>query len=272
MIPYYDEDGIAIFHGDARDVWPVEPSSVACVVFSPPYNAGIDYDDHDDVMPWPEYEALATAVCEQSHRALMAGGRAWVNVTPVVPTVPIPAGDHSGRGVNPRVSLLGLWTRTIEAAGLGIWDYIAWATPRGPSCAWGSWESPSGPNMRGEWETIIAAHRGPWARPHGAEFHGWKDKVGRWIDLTTNVWKMHPEPRTENGHPAPFPDALPTRCIRLSAFPGELVVDPFMGSGSTLFAARSLGRRAVGVERSERYCELAATRLSQGAFDFGGAA
>lgn len=272
MTPYYEDDFATIYHGDAQDDWPVEDRTAACVVFSPPYNVGLDYDEHDDVMSWPDYRHMARAVALSSRDALISGGRCWVNVTPVVPVKPIAAGYHSGRGVNPRVSLIGLWTAALESAGLGIWDYVAWATPRGPGCAWGSWESPSGPNMRGEWETIIAAHRGPWAREHPAEFKGWKDKVGRWIDLTTNVWRMQPEARGPEGHPAPFPEDLPARCIRLSTFPGELVIDPFMGSGTTLVAARALGRRAVGIECSERYCEIAARRLSQSVLDFGGVA
>jgi DNA modification methylase len=272
MTPYYEDDYVALYHGDARQWWPVAPQSAACVVFSPPYNVGLEYDEHDDVMPWPDYERMAFDVAGQSWRGLIDGGRMWVNVTPVVPAAPIAAGDHWGRGVNPRKSLLNIWDNAILASGLGIWDYVAWPTPRGPGCAWGSWQSPSGPNMRGEWETIIAAHRGPWARPHPPEFKGWQDNVGRWIDLCSNVWKMQPEARVPGGHPAPFPDDLPSRCIRLSSFPGELVIDPFAGSGTTLLAARALGRKAIGIELSERYCEIAASRLSQTVLDFGGVA
>lgn len=272
---YYEDEWVRLYQGDARATWPVDEQSVACVVFSPPYNVGLEYDEHDDVMPWDGprgYRNLAGAVAYEAHRSLIDGGRCWVNVTPVVPVAPIDAGDHSGRGVNPRVSLLGIWTRAIEDKGLGIWDYVAWPTPRGPGCAWGSWQSPSGPNLRGEWETIIAAHRGPWAREHPPAFKGWQDTVGRWIDLTSNVWRMQPESRGPGGHPAPFPDDLPSRCIRLSTFPGELVVDPFAGSGTTLLAARALGRRAVGIELSERYCDIAASRLAQTSLDFGGVA
>lgn len=275
MKPYYEDESVVLYHGDARAEWPVEPGSAACVVFSPPYNVGLDYDEHDDVMPWLDYEKLASAVCYESARALLeVGGRLWCNVTPVVPVAPIPAGDHSGRGVNPRVSLLRIWSNMIEAKGLGIWDYVAWPSPRGPGCAWGSWQSPAGPNMRGEWETVIAAHRGPWARETPQQFKGWKDgNEEGWMPLTSNVWKMNPVlNHSRTNHPAPFPIELPRRCIRLSSWPGELVVDPFAGSGSTLLAARALGRRAVGIELSERYCEIAASRLSQTVMDFGGAA
>lgn len=270
MRPYYQDDLVTIYHGDAREEWPVPPDSVACVVTSPPYNVGIEYDEHNDVQPWKRYRQMAHSVCYEANRALVVGGRLWVNVTPVVPGVPIPAGDHSGRGANPRVSLVGLWTERIEGSALNVWDYVAWPTPgRGPGCAWGSYESPAGPNMRGEWEVIIAACKGQWQRETPPEFKGWKDKSGAWIPLTSNVWRMQPQARAE--HPAPFPDELARRCIRLSSWPGEIIVDPFMGSGSTLRAAKDLGRKAIGIELSEAYCEVAARRVSQEVLDFGAA-
>ena len=274
MTPYYSDEAVTIWHADARDL-PALGIRVDATVFSPPYNVDLEYDEHDDVMPWHEYEALAADVCAGIAR-VQPHGRTWVNVTPIVPAAPIPAGDHSGRSSNARRSLVGIWTNALQQNEHELWDYVAWATPgRGPGCAWGSWESPAGPNMRGEWETIITAHTGPtWQRDTPPAHSGKKDTVGGWIDLTTNVWRIQPEARgPETGHhPAPFPIELAARCIRLSTWPGETVLDPFAGSGSTLLAARSLGRRAVGVEKSERYCEIAARRLSQGQLDFGGAA
>jgi site-specific DNA-methyltransferase (adenine-specific) len=79
-------------------------------------------------------------------------------------------------------------------------------------------------------------------------------------------------PGSPAGHPAPMPVEVARRCIRLSTWPGETVLDPFAGSGTTLVAARQLGRRAIGIERSERYCQLALARLGQVSFDFKGAA
>ena len=266
--PYYSDDHVTIYHGDCREVLTklgISGPRVDATVFSPPYNVDLGYDDHDDVMPWEDYCALAVSVAH-GIAGVQPHGRTWCNVTPVVPAVPIPSGDHSGRGSNPRVSLLSLWDRALSSTH-DVWDYVTWPTPgRGPGCSWGSWESPAGPNMRGEWEVIIAAHTGPsWSRQTPDEFKGSKDKFGGWIDLTTNVWKMRPESRgPETGHhPAPFPIDLAERCIRLSTWPGETVLDPFAGSGSTLRAAKDLGRKAVGIELSERYCEIAAQRCAQ---------
>lgn len=264
MTPYYEDGAVTIYHGDCLDL--PDDFRATATVFSPPYNVGIDYDEHEDAMDWADYLDLAEQVCGLIHE-VQPHGRTWINVTPVVPGIPIPAGDHSGRSSNARRSLIGIWTMALENNWHDIWDYVAWVTPgRGPGCAWGSWESPSGPNMRGEWETIIAAYTGPtWQRDTPEEFRRTKDTQGGWIDLTSNVWRIQPEGRmTEGGlHPAPFPVLLAERCIRLSTWPGEVVLDPFMGSGSTLRAAKNLGRRAVGIELSERYCEIAAKRCAQ---------
>jgi site-specific DNA-methyltransferase (adenine-specific) len=233
---------------------PIADESIACAVTSPPYNAGIEYDATSDTLPWAEYNDLAYGACRELGRVLISGGRAWINVTPVVP------GDNGHR-----VSLLELWSEALRSAGFNIWDFVVWPTPgRGGGTAWGSWESPSCPNMRGEWEIIIAAYKDTWARPTPPERAGWRDRLGGWTSLVSNVWKMHPEPRILGGHPAPFPSVLAQRAIRLSTWPGETVLDPFCGGGTTLRAAVDLGRRAVGVDLSERYCDQSWSALAQG--------
>src|SRR5687768_12717529 len=96
--PYFDDGVVRIYNADVRSM--VDVGMVAAAVTSPPYNVGLAYDQHHDVMPWDEYQALAKSACELMSLSLIDGGRAWVNVTPVVPSTPIPAGDHSGRGKN----------------------------------------------------------------------------------------------------------------------------------------------------------------------------
>jgi DNA modification methylase len=264
LTPYYQDEQVTLFHADVREVDAC--GKAECVVFSPPYNVDISYDGMSDALAWPEYRDLATAACRLTARSLVDNGRTWVNVTPVVPA----AVATEACVAYERISLLAIWSNALNDAGLGIWDYIAWTTPKGPGCAWGSWRSPSGPNLRGEWETVIAAAKGGWLRPTPAEMVGWRDQISDWMPLTTNVWRIPPARR--NGHPAPFPLELACRTIRLSTWPAETVLDPFAGSGTTLEAARRVGRRAIGIEASERYCELTAERLSQTTFDFGGAA
>jgi len=259
---YWADDHLVILHADCRETG--ELPSVACVVTSPPYNVGMPYDTHNDAMSWGAYGELAKGAAVAIAKALVEpGGRAWVNVVPVVPAEQVAGRVHSGYCARRRVNLLGLWLAALEDAGLGLWDIVSWATPgRGPGTAWGSWATPAAPNLRGEWEAVLAAYKGTWAREAPSTMKNWRDDLGGWPSLVSNVWRI--QPINSPGHPAPFPVALASRAVRLSTWPGEIVLDPFMGTGSTLVAARALGRRAIGIEVSERYCEMAARRLSQG--------
>lgn len=262
--PYYADDFVTIYHGSATDADMLAPG-VQAVVTSPPYNVGIEYDVHDDTMPWDAYRVLAGSTARALRAALVDGGRVWVNVAPVVQASP-----GEGRAAKDRVSLIALWAGELEHVGLSPADAIAWCSVRGSGTAWGSFESPSAPNVRGDWEMVLWYFKGRYHRTPPEGYEKWRDKVGGWPALVSNVWHLQPE--TRDGHPAPFPVELASRCIRLSTWPGETVLDPFMGSGTTLVAAKALSRRAIGIEMSERYCELAARRLSQEAFDFGGVA
>jgi DNA modification methylase len=264
VTPFYDDGQVTLYCADFRGV-DVAAGSVAAVVTSPPYNVGLDYHATSDVLAWPEYWALAAEAAAVMAGMLAPGGRAWVNTA-----VSVPADLHPLRGGKARVMLAHRWAGVVEAAGLALVDQVAWCSPRGAGTAWGSWESPAAPNLRGDWESILVACAGGWERtpPMGCE--GWRDTVGAWPSLCSTVWNVAPARRA--GHPAPFPVELARRAIRLSTWPDEIVFDPFAGSGSTLLAARQLGRRAIGVERSERYCELAVSRLAQGGLDFRGAA
>jgi DNA modification methylase len=245
---WWADDRVIILHADCRDAGNLPP--VACVVTSPPYNVGMAYyDGYDDAMAWDAYTDLAAGAAKAMAEALVEpGGRAWVNVVPVVPAEQVQGRVHSGYCGKQRVNLLGLWLDALSSAGLMLWDIVSWATPgRGPGTAWGSWATPAAPNLRGEWEAVLVSYKGTWAReaPPGVP-KGWKDDGGNWPLLASNVWRV--QPVAPNGHPAPFPVELASRAIRLSTWPGEVVLDPFMGTGSTLVAARALGRRAIGVE------------------------
>jgi site-specific DNA-methyltransferase (adenine-specific) len=266
---FYDDGQVTLLCGDFRTV-DIEAGSVAAVVTSPPYNVGLAYESCSDSLAWPEYWAMAADAAALMARALLVGGRSWVNTAVSVPELAGDRGPHSGSTGKARVMLAHRWASALELAGLELVDQVAWCSPRGAGTAWGSWESPAAPNLRGDWESVLVACRGQWDRQTGDAVGDWRDTVGGWAGLCSTVWNLRPEHR--NGHPAPFPVELARRAIRLSSWPGEVVLDPFAGSGTTLLAARQLGRRAIGVEASERYCELAVSRLAQTAFDFEGAA
>ncbi len=226
----------------------LEPAAAA--VTSPPYNAGLAYDGYTDDIAPDAYGELAKAAATALGAALAgAGGRAWVNVG---------------------VEVLALWLEALRAGGFDrsttvCWDYGT-ATA---DTAWGSWCSPAAPHLRYAWEPVICTWRGPWRRQAPRGHERFRDAEGAWETLCRNLWRIPPGASAGSRHPAVMPFELAARAIRLSTWPGEVVLDPFCGSGTTLLAARSLGRRAVGVEISERYCEMAATRLSQGTLALG---
>jgi site-specific DNA-methyltransferase (adenine-specific) len=265
----YDDGQVSLWHGDVRDL-DLRGDSVAAVVTSPPYNVGVGYDGVSDVLAWPDYWQLAYRTAEVMAGVLVPGGRAWVNTAVSVPEDPGDVGPHSGSTAKRRVMLAHRWAAILERAGLALVDQVAWCSPRGAGTAWGSWASPAAPNLRGDYEAVTVACRGGWERTAPEGYEGWRDGVGGWPALCSTVWNLTPARRV--GHPAPFPVELARRCIRLSTWPGEVVFDPFAGSGTTLLAARQLGRRAVGVEASAAYCEQIVRRLAQGELAFDGAA
>lgn len=264
---FYSDDDITIYCSDARDILPTL-TNVACVVSSPPYNAGIDYDEYADDWDWPTYWATGADLAAGLHACTIPGARVWWNTAVSVPLDPDPASSDRRR-----VPLAHDWTATLQAAGFEWRDTVSWPSQRGSGTAWGSYQRPTAPNLRGDYEAIQVMFRDHWEREAPPGFEGFEDHEGGWPKMCSTVWAdITPEHRTPGGHPVPFPVALPTRCIRLSTWPGETVLDPYMGSGTTLLAARNLGRKAIGVEVSEAYCARAVSRLSQGALDFGGAA
>jgi site-specific DNA-methyltransferase (adenine-specific) len=244
-----------IIQGDARKSG-LEPRSVAAAVFSPPYNIDADYgDDVNDALPWPEYQEMVLDVAEEMFRVLDDRGRIWVNVQP---TVPFKVGKS-----DKRINLSQMWASSLDFAGFHYRDTVTWIQDSfDGACAWGSWRQPSAPNQRGSHEVILCYYKGEWKRPRPESIlKGWKDdadETGEWAnDLCRNVWRINPV-RSKN-HPSQFPVELPARCIRLSTWPGETVLDPFVGAGNTLRAAEALGRNAIGIDLSTKAIEACAS-------------
>lgn len=235
-----------ILKGDAREL-PLEDESVACIVTSPPYNVGVEYEGYKDAIDWNEYYLFAQDSAREMSRVLVPGGRLWLNV---MPTVPI-------EGAATRMPLQQLWMDAIDDlhSALEYRDTVVWVQDSfDGACGWGSWKRPSAPNLRGGYEVILSYFKPPYKRTAPEGYEKWTDdfaddvnEESRWQDLCRNVWTMRPQ-RRRAGAPAPFPPELPARCIRLSTWPGETVLDPFVGSGTTVEVAEALGRIGIGVD------------------------
>lgn len=251
------------FTGDARRMDGVADGSVALVVTSPPYFAGKQYEEEleRDGIPstYLEYLDLLREVFAECARKLEPGGRIAVNV--------------ANLGRKPYRSLSADVIRILEEdLGLLLRGEIVWQKAEGASgsCAWGSFRSASNPVLRDITERIVVASKGRFDR---AKSLGQRAALGLphdntlmaddFMALTLDVWSIPPESARRVGHPAPFPVELPEQLIRLYTFEGDLVLDPFMGSGSALVAAARLGRRYAGYDLDPDYVAIARRRVAE---------
>jgi DNA modification methylase len=222
-------------------------NSVHLMVTSPPYNVGKDYDQD---LSLEEYLSFLTRVWSEVRRVLVPGGRACINIANLGRKPYIPLHTYLVR----ELLDLGFLMR-----GEIIWDKGASASA---STAWGSWQSASNPTLRDTHEYILVFCKGSFrrARPDGR-----LDTISRdeFLEFTKSVWGFPAESASKVGHPAPFPIELPYRLIQLYTFAGEVVLDPFMGSGQTALAAIRAGRRYVGYEVNTAYVEHARARIAE---------
>ena len=249
--------------GDARRMSEVADNSVALVVTSPPYFAGKQYEEELDREGVPgsylEYLQLLREVFAECKRVLEPGGRIAVNV--------------ANLGRKPYRSLAAdVMTILQDDLRLLPRGEIVWQKGEGASgsCAWGSFRSPTNPVLRDVTERVIVASKGRFGRAKspkerraaGLPFAS-SIRADDFMALTLDVWDIPPESANRVQHPAPFPVELPQRLIELYTFTGDLVLDPFLGSGTTVVAARRAGRLGLGYDLDPAYVELARARLAE---------
>jgi len=222
----------------------IPDGSVALMVTSPPYNVGKDYDDD---LSLDEYLGLLRRIFRETYRVLEAGGRVAVNV--------------ANLGRKPYLPLNHHVARLLTECGFLLRGEIIWQKARGAggSCAWGSWQSAKNPTLRDVHEYVVVACKESYRRLRPGA-----DSISRddFLAATTSLWEIAPESARRVGHPAPFPVELPRRLIELYTFEGDLVLDPFVGAGSTAVAAVETRRHFVGYDVDPKYLRLAEQRIA----------
>lgn len=248
--------------GDSRQMHQLPDRSVALVVTSPPYFAGKEYEQQVGVGGVPsnyiEYLEMLRDVFAECARKLEPGGRIAVNIANL--------GRKPYRSLSADVIAILQDDLGMLLRGEIIWQKAAGASG---SCAWGSFQNSSNPVLRDLTERIVIASKGRFERALTrrerakrnlpSEVSIFKDDF---MDATTDIWEIPPESANRVGHPAPFPVELPYRLIQLYTYRGDLVVDPFMGSGSTAIAALRSDRKFVCYDTDPEYVETARKRVA----------
>lgn len=238
-----------IILGDAREVLRKLPDKcVHLMVTSPPYNVGKEYDEN---LTLNEYLDFIEDVTREVYRVLVFGGRVCFNV--------------ANLGRKPYIPLHAYLIERFEKIGFLMRGEIIWYKGdaiAGSSTAWGSWQSAVNPILRDVHEYIIVLSKGDFSRKKS---NVKKDTITRdeFVEFTKSVWKFPPESAKRVGHPAPFPVELPYRCIQLYTFEGDIVLDPFVGVGTTCIAAIISRRHFIGIDIEPEYVRKAEKRINR---------
>ena len=226
-------------------------SSVHLMVTSPPYNVGKEYDKD---LTLDEYRTFLKRVWSEVKRVLVPGGRACINI--------------ANLGRKPYIPLHAFIIEDILEFGFLMRGEIIWnkASSSSPSTAWGSWLSAKNPTLRDIHEYILIFSKGMFSR----EDLGRKSSITReeFLKFTQSVWTFPAESAKKVGHPTPFPVELPYRLIQLYTFEGEVVLDPFIGSGQTAIAAIKTRRHYIGYDINEEYVKSAEQRIKEFSLEF----
>ena len=222
-------------------------NSIHLMVTSPPYNVGKVYDRN---LSLSEYRLLLKAVFLEVYRVLVPGGRACINV--------------ANLGRKPYIPLHSYIIEDMLDIGYLMRGEIIWnkASSASPSTAWGSWLSAANPTLRDIHEYILVFCKQTFARKTLTRRQNTISK-NEFLEFTKSVWTFPAESARKVGHPAPFPIELPHRLIQLYTFKDEVILDPFVGSGSTCVATSKAKRFYVGYDIEKKYVDLAERRVKE---------
>jgi site-specific DNA-methyltransferase (adenine-specific) len=221
-------------------------NSIHLMITSPPYNVTKEYDEN---LSLSEYLNLLNRVWKESFRVLVPGGRVCINV--------------ANLGRKPYIPLHSYIIESMLEIGFLMRGEIIWdkGSSSSASTAWGSWLSAANPVLRDIHEYILIFSKGNFTLPSRNKKSSLSKK--EFLEYTKSIWKFPAASAKRVGHPAPFPEELPARLIKLYSFEDDVVLDPFVGSGTTCIAALKLKRNYIGYDIKQEYVNLAKDRLDE---------
>lgn len=241
-----------IFCKSSEKMSEIPDNSVHLMVTSPPYNVGKEYDEDFTLK---KYLQFLKSVWKEVKRVLIPGGRACINI--------------ANLGRKPYIPLHAFIVKDMIDLDFLMRGEILWnkASSASPSTAWGSWLSAANPTLRDIHEYILVFSKGTFSRKNNKKRKNTISKE-EFLEFTKSVWTFPAEPARKVGHPAPFPVELPYRLIQLYTFEGEVILDPFIGSGQVALAAIKTARHYVGYDIEEKYVKLAEKRIREFLIEF----
>lgn len=244
---YYQDNHINIINGNCLNDDTIDGEKVDLIVTSPPYNVGIEYNSNNDELQYEEYLNFSKTWMENCYRWSRPQARFCLN---------IPLDKNKG-GHRPVGADL---TKIAQSVGWKYKTTIVWNEGNiSRRTAWGSWKSASAPVVIAPVELIVVFYKDQWKKTNGTKINDVTgDEFKNW---TQGVWVFNGESKKRIGHPAPFPKELPYRCIKLFSYKEDTVMDPFLGSGTTMVMAKILERKGIGIEIDKDYCELSKNRI-----------
>ena len=246
---YYQNGNAAIYNTDFLNCSDIDIESIDLTVTSPPYNVDIDYGSTNDNEEYSDYLAFSKQWLLKTFDLTRDSGRLCLN---------IPLDKNKGG----QQSVCADLTRIAKDIGWQYHSTIIWNEGNiSRRTAWGSWLSASAPYVIAPVEVIVVLYKTQWKKLHRGTNDIQKDEFMAW---TNGLWTFNGQHKKgAGGHPAAFPIELPKRCIKLFSYVEDVVLDPYLGSGSTLLAAHKTQRKAVGVDIDADYCDIAVRRYEE---------
>ena len=255
MSIFLNTDKLKIINEDILKTRKIKDGTVDLIITSPPYNLDIKYNSHKDKIAYPDYLDFSRKWIKKCFKLLKNDGRFCLNI-------PLDKNKDGQQSVGADLTCIS------KEVGFKYHSTIIWNEGNiSRRTAWGSFKSASAPYVIAPVELIIILYKNQWKKTSGTKISDIsKEEFMAW---TNGLWSFNGENKKHaGGHPAAFPLELPKRCIKLFSFVDDLILDPFLGSGTTLVAAALSQRRGIGVEIDKDYCSIAKERLKNEAYLF----